>query len=930
MKTLFRLALALALVAFATAAFAGETGSISGFVKDGTGQPVPGATVKLTGAQAPLNTVTGASGAFRFPVLLPGNYVATAELKGLGIASQKVLVLVDNDVQLNLVLVQTAKAEIVVTGSAAEIDKKASEVNFNYTDNVIKDLPVSRSYEGLLKIVPGAAADTSGQGFIAVSGGTRQDNKYLLDGVNITNPGYGYLGVDTNQLDIADFNVKKGGISAEFGRTSGAMFNAVTRSGSNELNGAVQFNFSPTAFEASKKSSTGLTADSANYNGAANVGFPIMKDTLFGYASARYGSATKSDQSATISGVTTTQPDTTLKNGDYFGKLTAFVGQPLLFTLGFRALPNSSKNAYNSAYDLATAGYKGDTTNYIGNVTGDWFATKDTVIEGKYVYLYENDTSNGQNLVPPLQPLTIDPNNLGAYGAMTNPARKDGNVGVAEFQNTGDKFTRNEVKLTVSQFLDIGPTQNQFKLGGGYEDDSMDTYRETNGWGTFGSQGARYTCPASVCGTSKSGTIRARYYVLQPVQYSKARTYSAFIQDTVTWKNLTLYLGLLANRDDFAQVCQPGTVGCPTKATNEATRYNFMTFNWDQQLQPRLGITWNTNLIQGDKLYSTFGEYASMDQKSTSRSFAPYRIRQDQAFFDPVSGAWLGQQIRGSSTGKYIPPDLKPPYYQEWVIGYSAAFAREYSFDVYYQYRNLKNVFEDVPIDPNNYFGSFQAANLPWARRVYRAVTIDVNKRYGSGWYADANITFSKLYGNFDGDYNLAIFNTSSFMEDGPGWNSAEAYRWGRLGQDRPVIFKLMGSYDFKFGLTTGAFLRVQSGTPWQARGMEPVSTTGQSRYIEPAASQRLPTWTTFDLLAAYTFNLGSGLGLRLEARVTNLFDTQTVVSVEQLKYLDAYVDGTPAANLGPQGTSKPNPLYGTGTSWAPPRRLVLTAQFNF
>jgi hypothetical protein len=923
MKILFRILLALAVVASATAAYAGETGSISGVVKDGTGLPVPGATVKAAGAQAPRNVVTGENGRFVFPVLLPGNYVVTADLTGLGSASQKVLVTVDNDSQLTLVLVQTAKAEIVVTGAVSEIDKKSAEVNFNYTDNVVKDLPVSRTYEGLLKIVPGAAADTSGNGYVSVSGGTRQDNKYLLDGVNITNPGYGYLGVDTNQLDIADFNVKKAGISAEFGRTSGAIFNAVTRSGTNVVNGTVQFDASPSAFQSDYKYTT--SRDTSSYRVLGNIGFPIMKDVLFGYASANYLNTTYSGQSSQFG----TQPDTKTNNGDYFGKLTAFIGQPVLLNAGFRALPNHSTNEFASIYDAPTAAYGADTTNYVANVTADWFATRNTVVEAKYVYLRENDTSQAETVAPGGAPMTIDPNNLGAYGEYDLASRNNGNVGVYQYLNFGDKYTRNEVKLTASQFVDIGPTQNQFKIGGGYEDDTMDTIRVGNGWGLMDTDN---TCSAPYCGpTSVPGTIRARYYTLQPEQNSKARTYAFFAQDTVTWKNLTAYLGVLLNRDNFAQVCQPGVTGCPTQNPGEATRYNFMNFPWSSEVQPRFGLTWNTNLIHGDKLYSTYGEYAGLDQKSTSRSFAPYRIRQDQAYFDPVTGAFLGTRIRGSSTGKYIPPGLKPPYYQEWVIGYSAAFAHNYSFDVYYQYRNLKNAFEDTPIDPSNYFGSFQAANFFDARRVYRAVTIDVNKRYTSGWYADMNITLSKLYGNWDEDYDTGIFNTSSYLEDEPGWYATnDPNRFGRLGQDRPVIFKMMGSYDFKFGLTLGGFLSVMSGTPWQPRGATPSSPPTYGRYLLPAGTYRLPTWTNFDLLAAYTFNLGGGMGLRLEARLQNVFNTQTVLSVNQTEYTDEYVDGDPASTLGPQGTSDPNPAYGTPTSWAPPRRLVLSAQFNF
>jgi hypothetical protein len=940
MRFISRFLLSLALLVAAASAFAGETGSISGVVKDGTGAPVPGATVRITGAQAPRDTLTGSGGAFKFAILLPGSYVVTAELKGLGRVSQQAKVLVDNDVQLTLALVQTSTAEVVVMGAAAEIDKKASEVNFNYTDNVIKDLPLSRTYQGVLKLVPGAAADTSGQGFVSVSGGTRQDNKYLLDGVNITNPGYGFLGVDTNQLDIADFNVKKGGISAEFGRTSGAMINAVTKSGTNQIAGSVLANISPGSFQANNAFST--TQDTSNNSGQANFGFPIVKDALFGYVSGAYYDNKISGQSATlVDNTTTTHADSKSHSGDYFGKLTGFVGQSVLLNAGFRALPNKGTDQFNSVFDAPTAAYGTDTTNYVGNFSADWFASKDTVLEAKYVALQENDTSVGQNLVPPFQPTTINPSTLGAYGFFADPNRHNSNGGLPEFAETGDRYRRNEIKATLSQYLDIGPTQNAFKLGGGYEDDTNDTVRATNGWGSW-SGGVGVTCPTAVCGTGTSyPSDRARYYTSQPTQNSKARTYSAFLQDTLTMKNLTIYVGVLANKDDFAQVCKAGQVcGAATALPLTAdTRFNFMTFNWSQQIQPRLGITWNPNLLSSDKLYSTFGEYAGMDQKSTSRSFAPFRIRQDQAYFctapagcgQVALGGFLGSQFRGSSGGKVIPSDLKPPYYQEFILGYSAAATKDVTFDVYYQYRNLKNAFEDTPIDPANYFGSFQAKNFPDARRKYSAATLDVQKRYADRWYADANITYSRLSGNFDVDYGLALFNTSSFVEDEPGFYTTDPNRDGILGQDRPIIFKMMGTYDLPFGVTLGGFLRVQSGATWEARGATPSTTDG--RYLEPAGSHRLPTWTNFDLSAAYTFRPASSLGVRLEARVLNVFNTQTVLAVDHTKYNDAYKDPLPptsAANEGPQGTTLPNSTFGNAIAWAAPRRFILTARLDF
>ncbi|MEO8587632.1 MAG: TonB-dependent receptor [Acidobacteriota bacterium] len=920
MRFISRTLLTLVLLVTASTAWAAETGSISGSVTDSGGLGVPGAMVRVFGAQNPAGrtAITSAKGAYNFPVLIPGKYTVEASLQGLGKAASTVQVQVDVDAQVDLRLVQSAKAEVTVTAAAAEVDKKSAEVNANFTDNEIKSLPLARTYEGILNLIPGAAA-TAGNGYVSVAGGTRQDNKYMVDGVNITNPGYGYLQVDTNELDIADVNIKKGGISAEFGRTSGAMVNAVTKSGTNDIHGGVRFEAQPASFIAAPV--TGASTQTTDrYTGAANIGFPIVKDMLFGYASGRYFSATSTGQGSQYGSL----PDTKTKNQDYFGKLTAYLGSSFLLNAGFRALPNKVTDGFDSLFDTPKAAWNSDTTNYVTSVVANWFVNKDSYVEAKFVHLTENDTLQAQNTLTG-QPRTIDPANLGNYGAFYDTTnRSGGNAGFYEFANFGDSYKRDEIKLTASRFFDLGEAQNQLKVGGGYENDTYDLVRATNGWGAFISSS---TCPASVCGTSRSGQIRARYYTLQPEQNSKARTYSAFIQDQITWKRLTATVGVLVNKDDFAQVCQPGVV-CGTTVVTDETRYNFMSFDWKDEIQPRIGLAYNAELLAGDKFYGSFGRYMSLDQKSTARSFAPFRIRQDQAWFDKVTGAYLGQQIRGSSGGKVIPADLKPPSYQEFVLGYAAPLGRDFSFEVYYQQRALKDAFEDVPIDPNNYFGSFAAANIEGATRNYRGVTLDLTKRYSHGWYANVNYTYSELRGNFDEEYGLGLFNTSSLLEDNPGINSAEPNRNGTLGQDRPHILKIFASYDLPYGFSLGGFYRLQSGAAWQATGMD--ANGSFLRYLEQAGSRRLPTWSNLDLLLGYTFKLGGDMGLRLEGRVQNVFNTQTISAVDRTQYFDDYVDGTPARNLGPQGTTKPNPNFGTPTSYTSARRFLLTALFNF
>lgn len=895
MRNSIRILSVLVLLGLAAPVFAGETGSVSGKVTDASGGTLPGVVVKIAGPQLPAGrtTSTSASGTYNFQRLLPGKYTVEAELQGIGRSIRAVDVQVDNDYQIDLGLRGGTESSVDVV--AASVDTRSAEVNVNHSAEEIKNLPLPRTYSGLLQLIPGAASP-DGVG-VSVSGGTRQDNKYLVDGVDITNPGYGILVVETNELDIADFNVKKGGISAEFGRTSGVIVNAVTRSGTNDLHGGLRFEALPNAFIANSSNSV-LTSKTDRYTGAGNLGFPILRDTIFGYASARYFSSTTSERTNPYNAL----PDGKTRNQDYFAKLTGNLGQKLLVNASFRALPNKSENIYG-AFDALSAGYDADTTNYVSNVSASYFLSNNSFIEAKYIHLTESDTQQAQTVLTD-QPRTLDPLNLGKYGAFYDPARSGGNSGVAEFADLGDSYKRDDVKFTASQFLDLGPTQHQIKVGGGYENDTYELVRSTNGWGVLRYQNAT--------------EIRARYYTRQPVQTGKARTYSAFLQDTITWGRLSANLGILFNKDDFAQIALDGT------------RYNFMSFGWGDEVQPRIGIVYNTELLKGDKVYFNFGRYYGLDQKSTSRSFAPFRIRQDQAFFSRTTGAYLREQIRGSSTGKIIPSDLKSPYSDEFLIGYAAPLTKTVSVEAYYQYRSTSDIFEDVPIDPDNYNGFFKAANLPDARRRYKGFTVEVNKRFSDRWAADVSYTYSRLTGNFDLDYadNQAVFNTSSIIEDAPGINSSELNRNGNLSQDRPHIFKAFASYELPFGVTLGGYLRYQSGAAWEARGQD--GNGSFYRYLEPAGSRRLPGWTNFDFLAGYTFHLCPTMGLRLEARVLNLFNTETALTVDKVQYLDDYVDGNPPRTLGPQGTSNPNPNFGRYTSFSPARRLVLTAILDF
>jgi len=288
-----------------------------------------------------------------------------------------------------------------------------------------------------------------------------------------------------------------------------------------------------------------------------------------------------------------------------------------------------------------------------------------------------------------------------------------------------------------------------------------------------------------------------------------------------------------------------------------------------------------------------------------------------------------------------IDPAIRPIYTDEILVGYATPVAGAYGLDVFFVSRDMHNIIEDVPsrlngTAPNS--GPYVAVNLPCvqfaacqaaeASRTYRAVAIDVRRRLASGWMSDISYTWSRFEGNFDLDYStVAVFNTSSFIQDGPGTNVEDPNRFGPLFEDRPHVFKVFSSYPVSSRLTASGYLRVQSGTPWAARGRDWESPAAALNYLEPAGSHRNPTWANLDLMASYRLPLGGRASVSLEARLLNVFDNQTRLSTDAQQYLDLRTVPTPpyfAPYL------QPNPFFATGNGFAPPRRLYVAAVTNF
>ncbi len=245
--------LAMLLLAGTSHGWAQETtGAVSGRVTDAQGLAVPGVTVTLTGPQGSKSAVTDADGRYNVPLLVPGTYTAKAELQGFkSVQQQNVIVRLGQSIEVQLKMEVGGVAETIeVTASSPTVDTRSTTVGAVLDSEMLKNVPVGRRFSDALYLAPGVTSSGSaGSANPSMGGGSGLDNQYVVDGVNITNTGYGALGSysivfgslgnGTPYDFVKEVQVKTGGYEAEYGQAIGGVVNVVTKSGTNKLQGSV-------------------------------------------------------------------------------------------------------------------------------------------------------------------------------------------------------------------------------------------------------------------------------------------------------------------------------------------------------------------------------------------------------------------------------------------------------------------------------------------------------------------------------------------------------------------------------------------------------------------------------------------------------------------------------------------------------------------
>jgi Carboxypeptidase regulatory-like domain len=266
----------LVLLAFATAAclptrlaaqeLSGTKGGLQGSVTDSSGAVVPGATVTITGNSDTRKTTTNDAGHWEATSLTPGPYAISIEREGFSTTVAKSIVVEIGRVNaVNLILQTGAVAQTVqVDATAVGIDTTSTALGSNLTNTFYSQVPVARNVGSLFYTAPGAAnSGGTGTANPSIEGSTGLENQYIADGVNITDAGYGGLGVFSpiygslgtgiNLTFIQEVQVKTGAFEPQYGKGDGGVIQIVTKSGGTSYHGAVAAFFAPDGMSAGQR-----------------------------------------------------------------------------------------------------------------------------------------------------------------------------------------------------------------------------------------------------------------------------------------------------------------------------------------------------------------------------------------------------------------------------------------------------------------------------------------------------------------------------------------------------------------------------------------------------------------------------------------------------------------------------------------------------
>ena len=722
-------------------AFANLTGGIKGKVSSPEAQQsLAGITVtaKSNVMPKPRTVVTREDGSYDLPQLKPGTYELTFTDKNGVTQTMTVDVLLEQTSSLNVTMggANENVEVITVTGSKLFRQGKSALTN-SLGEEAINSVPVGQDYRDLLKLVPGV--ELSANTVLGPSaGGSGVDNSYGFDGVNVSMPMFGNLASEPSTHDVAYVTMDRGGAKAVgFNRSGGFSINTVSKSGTDEFHGNVEYKIQPKSFVATPVGEESYELDKSWLT--ASLGGPLIEDTLYFYTSYYRPEETKANKATAYGDV----KDYESIRDEYFGKLTWAPTDDILINISQRTSDKEVKGDSIGAYetDSVSVGSKADQD--IFTLDGSWILGSATTLSFQYSK-FELETGSKPDtelsVIPSLSS-QVDINNLtqmgyfsvpnlreydsegafteeqiasynagataliNAYGYLEDGVMKgEGGVGAyAQYDN--QNFYRDSFEINLEHEFNWGDTYHTLHLGAKWEEGEEQITRLSNGWGRISYLGGLVDPDADTEGFDPADAIY-RAHVQQMSLATDGSTVSGInsemrslnfeINDTIEHGDWTYNIGLLVSQDTwYGQGLKEksGTISGYELAPGH--KYEMYKTDWSDMLQPRLGATWTYS--EEDSVFANFAIY-NPEASSLARAASWDRnTRSEIELLLDDSGNILSASPRRGSSGKAFQEGMKPRRINEFTLGTTKYVGSDLVLRAHVRHRKGMHFWEDMP-----------------------------------------------------------------------------------------------------------------------------------------------------------------------------------------------------------------------------------------
>jgi hypothetical protein len=717
-------------------AFANLTGGIKGKVSSPEAQQsLAGITVtaKSNVMPKPRTVVTREDGSYDLPQLKPGTYELTFTDKNGVTQTMTVDVLLEQTSSLNVTMggANENVEVITVTGSKLFRQGKSALTN-SLGEEAINSVPVGQDYRDLLKLVPGV--ELSENATLGPSaGGSGVDNSYGFDGVDVSLPMFGNLASEPSTHDVAYVTMDRGGAKAVgFNRSGGFSINTVSKSGTDEFHGNVEYKVQPKSLVATPTGQESYELDKSWLT--ASLGGPLIEDSLYFYTSYYRPEETRTNKDTAYGEV----KDYKSVRDEYFGKLTWAPTDDILLNISQRTSEKTIEGRSVGAYetDSVSAGDVADQD--IFTLDGSWLLGDATTLSFQYSKLeiesgttpdtelsvvpsltgqldLSNLTEMGYFSVPSL--LDADDNytaeqiaayNAGAapliaqYGYTENGEMLGGGGVGAYYQYDNIDFYRDSFELNLEHEFSWGDTYHTLHVGGEWKEGKEVLSRLSNGWGSISYVGGLDESLEE--GSSAPVIYRARVQQMSLVAgedavsaiNSEMETLNFEINDTIEVGDWTYNIGVLVSRDTWygqGLKSASGTLSGYELAPGE--KYKMYQTDWSDMIQPRLGVNWN--YADQDSVFANFSMY-NPEASSLARAASWDRNTRAEieVEFDEAGNVIYAEPRQGSS-GKVFADDLTPRQIKELTLGTTKYVGSDLVLRAHVRHRKASHFWEDMP-----------------------------------------------------------------------------------------------------------------------------------------------------------------------------------------------------------------------------------------